>query len=124
MWRRSPCNCIVCFPKFGFFLGTHGIYAKYVMHIKLLIFDLFSAGLGFCCCTRVFPVCGEHGLLSGCPAGASHCGGPCRCRAQAIRSTGVSPATHGPVAVMHRLGCSEACGIFLDQGSNPCLVDS
>ena len=23
---------------------------------------------------------------------------------------------------MHGLGCSVACGIFLDQGSNPCLL--
>ena len=26
----------------------------------------------------------------------------------------------GSVVVAHRLSCSEACGIFLDQGSNPC----
>ena len=26
----------------------------------------------------------------------------------------------GSVVMAHRLSCSEACGIFLDQGSNPC----
>ena len=101
-----------------YFLGT-SVFLFLNVLIYLLIFDLFSAGLGFCCCTRTFPVCGEQGLLSGCPAGASHCRGPCCRRAQALRSTGVTSATHGPVAVMHRLGCSQACGIFLDQGSNP-----
>ena len=28
----------------------------------------------------------------------------------------------GSVVVAHRLSCSTACGIFLDQGSNPCLL--
>ena len=28
----------------------------------------------------------------------------------------------GSVVVVHRLSCSTACGIFLDQGSNPCLL--
>ena len=28
----------------------------------------------------------------------------------------------GSVAVAHRLSCSAVCGIFLDQGSNPCLL--
>ena len=27
----------------------------------------------------------------------------------------------GSVALAHGLSCSEACGIFPDQGSNPCL---
>ena len=29
---------------------------------------------------------------------------------------------HRLVVVAHRLSCSEACGIFLDQRSNPCLL--
>ena len=28
----------------------------------------------------------------------------------------------GSAVVVHRLNCSQACGIFLDQGSNPCLL--
>ena len=28
----------------------------------------------------------------------------------------------GSVVVTHRLGCHAACGIFPDQGSNPCLL--
>ena len=35
-----------------------------------------------------------------------------------LRSTGSSRA--GSVVVAHRLSCSAACGIFPDQGSNPC----
>lgn len=29
----------------------------------------------------------------------------------------------GAVAVVHRLSCSAACGIFLDQRPNPCLLN-
>ena len=36
--------------------------------------------------------------------------------AQEIQST-------GSIAVANRLSCSTACGIFLDQGSNPCLLN-
>ena len=28
----------------------------------------------------------------------------------------------GSVVVVHRLGCSMACGLFLDRGLNPCLL--
>ena len=28
----------------------------------------------------------------------------------------------GSIVVAHRLSCSKACGIFPDQGSNPCLL--
>ena len=41
----------------------------------------------------------------------------CRCAGSVV-------VAHGPIecteAVVHRLRCSKPCGIFLDQGSNPC----
>ena len=57
---------------------------------------------------------------------SSRCGGHCssRCaglslsRPLLLRSTGSRRA--GSVVVAHGLSCSEACGIFPDQGSNPC----
>ena len=30
--------------------------------------------------------------------------------------------SRGSVIVVHRLSCSSACGVFPDQGSNPCLL--
>ena len=53
------------------------------------------------------------GLLSGCGAQASHCGGFSCSRAQALGHV-------GSVVVAHRSSCSVAIGIFLNQGSNPC----
>ena len=44
-------------------------------------------------------------------AQASHCGG---------FSCGARTLEHISVAVAYGLNCSEACGIFLDQGSNLC----
>ena len=58
---------------------------------------------------------------------ASHCGGfPC-CRAQALGAVGSVVATPGfwstgSVVVAPRLSCPTVCGVFLDQGSNPCLL--
>ena len=47
---------------------------------------------------------------SGTPA---YCGGFSCCGAQAL-------GTWASVVVAHGLSCSMACGIFLDQRSNPC----
>ena len=42
----------------------------------------------------------------------------CHCHGLSLRSTGSRRA--GSVAVAHGPSCSTACGIFPDQGSNPC----
>ena len=79
------------------------------------------AVLGLGCCTQAFPSYGEQGLRSGCGAWASHRGGSSCCGAQAL-------GCRGSVVVAGGLSCPAACGIFLDQGSNPlplhCQVDS
>ena len=68
--------------------------------------------------------CGELGLLSS-------CGGFSCCLAQALRAraSGVvaqllqSPALErSSILAVPGLSCSWACGIFLTQGSNPCLL--
>ena len=48
-----------------------------------------------------------------CGAWASHCGGFSCCGALAL-------GAQASVVVAHGLSCSVACGIFPDQGSNPC----
>ena len=55
------------------------------------------------------------GATLGCGAQASHCGGFSCCRTRAL----------GPwasVVVACGLSCSMACGIFPDQGLNPCSL--
>ena len=41
-----------------------------------------------------------------------------------LGSVGAAPGLQstGSVAVLHGLGCFVSCGIFLDQGQNPCLL--
>ena len=53
--------------------------------------------------------------FSSCGAWASHCGG-LSCWVQALGS-------RASVVVEHGLCCSAACGIFPDQGSNPCPLN-
>ena len=49
---------------------------------------------------------------------SSRCAGLSLSRPLLLRSTGSRRA--GSVVVAHGLSCSTACGIFPDQGSNPC----
>ena len=87
---------------------------------------LFLAALGLCCCARAFSSCSEQGLLflvvCGLlllqSTGSRHAGfSSCGTWAQQLWLAG---SRGQAVVVAHGLSCSAACGIFLDQGSNPC----
>ena len=75
--------------------------------IYLFIFYLFMAVLGLRFCARAFSSCGKWGPLFITVRGPL-----------LLRSTGSRRA--GSVIVAHGRSCSAACGIFPDQGSNPC----
>ena len=67
----------------------------------------------------------QVGATLHCGAWASHHGGLSHCGARApdvqasvVVARGLQSA--GSVVVAHRLSCSAACGIFPDQGLNPC----
>ena len=86
-----------------------------------LLRELFSSGA-------------EKVLLSSVWASHSHCGGFSCFGPQALGHMGFSSWDHGlsnagtrlknigSVVMVHRFSCSGAYGIFLDQGSNPCLL--
>ena len=85
-----------------------------------ILFYLFLAALGHHCCVWAFSSCGEWGLLFVAVRRflivvaslvAEH-----RLQAHVLRQLWHA----GSVVVAHGLSCSTACGIFLDQGSNPC----
>ena len=72
---------------------------------------------------KLFSSCGEQELL--CLRGAGFLLGclPCGARAVGVRASVVAALgsqSTGSVAVVHGLRGSVTCGIFLDQGSNPC----
>ena len=86
---------------------------------------LFLAALGLHCYARAFSSCGQRGATPHCGVRASHCGGFSCCGAQALGTwasvvVACRLQSTGSVVVAHRLSCSTACGIFLEQGSNPC----
>ena len=70
------------------------------------------AALGLCCCTQAFSSCGKWGHSS------SRCTGLSLSRPLLLRSTGSRHS--GSVIAAHGPSCSAACGIFPDQGTNPC----
>ena len=76
---------------------------------------------------RLFSSCREWGLLSSCAVQVSqNCVFSC-CGAQALGCMGFSSCSsrvpeHRLSSCVHGPSCSEACGVLLDQGSNPCLL--
>ena len=95
---------------------------KFLLFFKNKFIYLFLAVLGLCCCTQTFSSCRERGLLFVAVHGlliavaslvAEH----------GLQACGLQQLWHmGSVVVAHGLCCSAACGIFLDQGSNPCSL--
>ena len=88
------------FVLFFLFKGTLFIY----------LFILAVLGLRFC--ARAFSSCGDWGPLF------IAVRGPLTAAALLLQST--SSRCAGSVVVAHGPNCSAACGIFPDQGSNPC----
>ena len=81
----------------------------FYFYFYLFIFDCIGSSLlraGFLWLLRV-------GATLHCGARASHCTGFSCCRAWAL-------GTWASVVVAHGPSCSVECGIFPDQGSNPC----
>ena len=72
---------------------------------KVLFINLFLAVLGLHCCVD-FPLVVVCRLLT---------------VVTSLVEQGLE-AAQASVIVVHGLSCSEACGIFPDQGSNPCLL--
>ena len=91
------------------------MFAKSFMYLLFYLF-LFLAALGLRFCAWAFSSCGEQGLLffvvCGLLIAVASRGG-----AQALGAR-ASVVWLMDSVVAHRLCCSAACGIFLDQGSN------
>ena len=72
--------------------------------LSVLVICLFLAVLGLCCCLGFALVAESKVLIA---------------VASLVSAPGLQGA--GSVVVVCRLSCSEACELFLDQGSNLCL---
>ena len=106
--HKKICNCLQ--------LCKYAQSFKFSMFFFFQIFYLlflFLAVLGLRFCVRAFSSCGEWGPLS-----SSRRAGLSLSRRLLLQSRGSRRS--GSVVVAHGPSCSAACGIFPDQGSNPC----
>ena len=78
---------------------------------SFFFFNLFMVVLGLRFCARALSSCGHS---------SSQCTGLSLSWPLLLRSTGSRRA--GSVIMAHGPSCSAACGIFPDQGSNPCTL--
>ena len=84
----------------------------FLFFFLVLFIYLFLSVLGLRFCARAFSSCGKRGPLFIAVRGSL------TIAASLVGSTGSRRA--GSVIVAHGPSCSVACGIFPDQGSNPC----
>ena len=93
----------------GFFFC---FFVKLIATLFIYLFYLFLAVLGLHFARGLSLVAASVGHSS------SRCAGLSLSRPLLLQGTGSRRA--GSAAVAHGLSCSTACGIFPDQGSNPC----
>ena len=93
-------------------MAEHQLHLRRFFFKIILFIYLFMAVLGLRFCARAFSsaASGDHS--------SSRCAGLSLSRPLLLRSTDSRRA--GSVIVAHGPSCSVACGIFPDQGSNPC----
>ena len=128
-------SLIFCFKKFlislGFICSFSGSLRKKKdisgMEVYFYWF-IYLAASGFHCCTWAFPTCAKWGPALPCSAWASHCCDFSCCGARALGAWASvvaacrlsSCVTQASVVAAREPSSSVACGLFLDQGSNPC----
>ena len=102
------------------------------VYIYIYLF-IYLVALGLCCCTQAFSSFRDWWLLSlvvvqGLLNVVASLVAKHRLQAHQLSSCGSRALEHGPSNCNTQVSCSEACGIFPDQGSNPgplqCQVDS
>ena len=109
-------------------LFTHSVPHFFLSELffnKLILLIYFWLYWVFIAACRLSLVVVSVRVLSSCSARTSYCGGFSCFRALAEGQVGSVVATRGlystsSVVVVHELSCPMVCGIFPNQGSNPC----
>ena len=106
-------------------IWTSGVNSNYLLTwiyflnlYNYLFFFLINLFIYFWLCWVFISVRGLSLVAASGGHSSSRCAGLSLSRPLLLRSTGSRRA--GSVVVAHGLSCSAACGIFPDQGSNPC----
>ena len=111
-YHKCMISLIVSYPHkhfIGSFLSIIQMHSHMLKNI--FIFNLLFLFIIFHCCMGFLQLQRVRATLR-CSAQA-YCGGFSRSLAQALGS-------QASAAEAHRLSCPAACGVFPDQGSNPC----
>ena len=103
------------YESFLFALGNHFCWPSFFFFFNKFYFYLF---IYFWLCWVFVAVRGLSLVVASGGHSSSRCAGLSLSRPLLLRSTGSRRA--GSVVVAHGPSCSAACGIFADQGSNPC----
>ena len=130
----TQCKYITHLDKYSIELQMHILIKQMRLFYFLNLFLYSWMGITYCLCKLHFflrlvyfwlcwvfvAVCGlslvqRVGATLHCGARATHCSGFCCCGAQPV-------GAQASVVVVQGLGCPLACGIFPEQGSNPCLL--
>ena len=127
-WKFVPFDCLhPIFPlSTPHFLVTTNLISISIYFLKIILLFM-QIVLGLHHCTGFSLVVVSGGLLSTCGARASRPTASLVAE-QGLQGMGASvvavPGVYGTgsIVVVYELSCSEACGIFLDQGANPCLL--
>ena len=112
---KSPlafCFACQCTGSISVRLFSFCFWWPFFFFFNLFIYIYFWLCWVFVSVRGLSPVAASGGHSS------SRCAGLSPSRPLLLRSTGSRHA--GSVVVAHGLSCSAACGIFPDQGSNPC----
>ena len=126
-WANSSIFTNKICAHFQNYIKLHQFFKKFIYLI-----NIFLAAQGLHCCMWAFSSCGQRGLLFVVVHGiliAVAClvveHGLQTCGLRQLWHVGSVVVAHGlqsagSVFVVHGLSCSMACGIFPDQGLNPC----
>ena len=101
-----------------FFFLTFFFYSYFIYLFIYLFIFLAVLGLRFVRGLSLVTASGGHSSSRYGDRSSSRCAGLSLSRPLPLRGTGSRRA--GSVVVAHGPSCSVACGIFPDQGSNPC----
>ena len=96
------------------------IFSRCGLPSHILFFKFIYLFIYLCLCWVFVSVWGLPLVAASGGHSSSRCAGLSLSQPLLLRSTGSRRA--GSVIVAHRPSCSVACGIFPDQGSNPCLL--
>ena len=100
-------------PSLSFFIFLSLFLSFFFFNLFIYLFIIY-----FWLCWVFVSVRGLSPVVASGGHSSSRCAGLSLSRPLPLRSTGSRRA--GSVVVAHGLSCSAACGIFPDQGSNPC----